>query len=62
MFVSEITSRIVDLDKFLGVFTKLGFRLLKNVNLKDYFFLLILSLDKESESADDGKQEKINKL
>ena len=40
LLVAEISSRIVDLSKFLNVFEKYGFKLIKQRNLHDYFEML----------------------
>ena len=37
ILVAEISSRIVDMNKFLDVFEKYGFKLIKQRNVHDYF-------------------------
>ena len=39
ILVGEIGSRIVEMDKFLKVFEKYGFHLIKKRNLNNYFFI-----------------------
>ena len=39
VLVGEIGSRIVEMDKFLKVFEKYGFHLIKKRNLNNYFFI-----------------------
>ena len=39
ILVGEISSRIVEMNKFLNIFDKYGFHLIKKRNLKNYFFI-----------------------
>ena len=39
LLVGEIGSRIVEMDKFLNIFEKYGFHLIKKRNLNNYFFI-----------------------
>ena len=41
LIVAEIKSRIVDMDKFLKIFEKYGFKVIKTRNLEDYFEMII---------------------
>ena len=47
LLVAEIQSRIVDMSKFLNVFEKYGFNLIKQRNLHDYFLMLTFKKIKE---------------
>ena len=40
LLVAEITSRIVDMDKFLQVFEKYGFEVIKRKSINDYFEMI----------------------
>ena len=58
LLVAEINSRIVDLDKFILQFKLLKFKLIKKVNIKDFFTILTfkkigdVSLSKDIEDKD----------
>ena len=49
LLVAEITSRIVDMDKFIKIFEKYGFELIKKRNLQDYFELITFKKIKDCE-------------
>ena len=62
LLVAEISSRIVDMPKFLNIFEKYGFKLIKQRNLHEYFEMftfkkikdcIISSNDKEREDTYD---------
>ena len=62
LLVAEITSRIVDMQKFLKIFEKYGFEVIKRKNIYDYFEMItfkkikdceILKKDKELEDTYD---------
>ena len=40
LLVAEITSRIVDMEKFLNVFKKYGFEVIKKKSINDYFEMI----------------------
>ena len=48
LFVAEITSRIVDESKFLNIFEKYGFYLIKKRNLHEYFDMFTFKKIKDS--------------
>jgi ribosomal RNA-processing protein 8 len=56
LYVAEILSRINSLEKFIGVFEKIGFRLVKNLNIKNYFVLLVFRLDDKFKNQLDIKK------
>ena len=49
LLVAEITSRIVDMDKFLKIFEKYGFEIIKKRNIQDYFELITFKKIKDCE-------------
>ena len=58
LVVAEITSRIVDLKKFVNEFKKINFKLIKNVNVKDFFVILTFKKmgDCKEENYDNDKE------
>lgn len=48
LYVAEILSRIVSIDKFVSVFEQLGFKLKKQIDIKNYFILFVFRLDKDN--------------
>ena len=53
LMVAEIISRITSIPKFVSLFTKIGFRLLKNMDIKNYLVLLVFRLnDKNNYEVD----------
>lgn len=57
LLVAEIKSRIVDEKKFLNVFEKYGFKLIKQRNLHDYFE--IFTFKKEKDCVINSKDEEL---
>jgi ribosomal RNA-processing protein 8 len=44
LIVCEITSRIISLDNFLNTFKAIGFKLRKQIDIKNYFTLFVFRL------------------
>ena len=49
LLVAEISSRIVDMNKFLNIFEKYGFEIIKRKNIYDYFEIITLKKIKDSQ-------------
>lgn len=49
LLVAEITSRIVDMQKFLKIFEKYGFEVIKRKNIYDYFEMITFKKIKDCE-------------
>ena len=47
LLVAEITSRIVDMTKFLNIFEKYGFEVIKRKNIHDYFDIITFKKTKD---------------
>jgi ribosomal RNA-processing protein 8 len=45
LIVAEIMSRINSIQNFIALFVKMGFRLIKNLDIKNYFVVLVFRLD-----------------
>lgn len=60
LIVAEIISRVVEMKKFILIFEKLGFKLRKKIDIKNYFVLLIFRLD-EGENLNSKIKKKWNK-
>ena len=48
LLVAEITSRIVDMNKFINIFEKYGFEMIKKRNIHDYFELITFKKIKDT--------------
>jgi ribosomal RNA-processing protein 8 len=48
LIVAEIMSRINNIEKFTALFVKMGFRLIKNLDIKNYFVVLVFKLDSKN--------------
>ena len=48
LIVAEILSRINNIDNFTALFVKMGFRLIKNLDIKNYFVVLVFKLDNKN--------------
>ena len=56
ILVAEISSRIVDMNKFLKVFEKYGFKLIKQRNMHDYFDIFTFKKIKDCKISQKDKE------
>ena len=56
LLVAEISSRIVDLQKFINIFQKYGFLVIKHKNINDYFEMVTFKKVKDCKISKKDKQ------
>jgi ribosomal RNA-processing protein 8 len=56
LLVAEITSRIIDMNKFLGIFEKYGFEVIKRKNIYNYFEMITFKKIKDCQITKEDKE------
>ena len=56
LLVAEITSRIVDMNKFLKIFEKYGFEVIKRKNIYDYFEMITFKKIRDCQITKEDKE------
>ena len=56
LLVAEITSRIVDMNKFLKIFEKYGFEIIKRKNIYDFFEMITFKKIKDCQITKEDKE------